>query len=74
MYARARACVCVCVRVRTRVCVCAPLPRQVVQQSLEFVTQQSDQTALDVGEGHVDHEDVGGGAGWLIVLQERPDT
>ena len=72
MRARVRACVCACVC--ARVCVCAPLPRQVVQQSLEFVTQQSDQTALDVGEGHVDHEDVGGGAGWLIVLQERPDT
>lgn len=43
-------------------------PGQVLQQSLQLVTDQFDQTAFNVAVGDVDHEDVGGRVWRLVVL------
>lgn len=47
------------------------VPGQVLQKALQLVTYQFDQAALNVAVGHVDHEDVGGRVGTLVVLREE---
>ena len=45
-----------------------------MQKVLQLVTYEFDQAALNVAVGHVDHEDVGGRVGTLVVLDEEKTT
>lgn len=57
------------------VCVCVPdllrVPGQILQQSLQLVTYQFDESTFDVVVGHVNHKDVGGRIRRLVVLCEK---
>lgn len=46
------------------------LPGQPLQHGLQLFADEPHQPALDVGVGHVDHEDEGGRVGRLVLLQE----
>lgn len=47
------------------------VPGQVLQQSLQLITDQFDQPTFDVAVGHIDHKDVGGRVRRLVVLCEK---
>lgn len=47
------------------------VPGQILQQSLQLITDQFDQSAFDVVVGHVNHKDVGGRVRRLVVLCEK---
>lgn len=44
------------------------LPGQLVQQSLQLITYESDQATFDVVIGYINHEDVGRRIRRLVVL------
>ena len=48
-------------------------PGKVFQQHLQFLTQQSDEPALDVVVRHVNHENESWRIGWLLVLGRPTD-
>lgn len=47
------------------------VPGQLVQQSLQLVTYQLDQSTFNVIIGHVNHEDVGRRIWKLVVLWKK---
>lgn len=62
-----------CVSERVRVCVSDLLcvPGQILQQCLQLITYQFDQSTFNVVVGHVNHKDVGRRIRRLVVLCEK---
>ncbi|TNN71407.1 hypothetical protein EYF80_018356 [Liparis tanakae] len=52
-------------------CVRSPVPGQILQESLQLIAYQFDQSTFNVVIGHIDHEDVGRGIRQLVVLWEK---